>query len=117
MEICALIVCICETLSDIFKTAQPEMIEPYRGPQELDEVTGMFPVARLILSAIAGPMRGHRYPFDGGHFVLGRAATCRISIPSEGVSRVHARVEYGNVGYWLIPGKRSTAHVSTTLWC
>src|SRR5262245_48516650 len=65
----------------------------------------MFPVARLSLSLVAGPLRGRKFTFDGGPFVIGRAAGCTISIPSEGVSRAHARLEYGNGGYWLIPEK------------
>lgn len=65
----------------------------------------MFPIARLSLSATAGPVRGRRFMFDGGPFVIGRAPSCRISIASEGVSRVHARIDYGNGGYWLVPEK------------
>jgi len=75
----------------------------YHG--ERDELTGMFPSARLSLKAIAGPLRGQQFMFDGGPFVIGRAPTCTVPIPSKGVSRAHAKIEYGNGGYWLLPDK------------
>jgi len=37
--------------------------------------------------------------------VIGRAQSCTISIPSQAVSRAHARIEYANGGYWIIPEK------------
>src|SRR5256885_9131020 len=75
----------------------------YQGEQ--DELTTMAPAARLTLRAIAGPLRGNQFAFDGSPMVIGRAATCMIAIPSQGVSRHHARIEYSNGGYWLIPEK------------
>ena len=75
----------------------------YHG--ERDELTGMFPSARLSLKSIAGPLRGQQFMFDGGPFVIGRAPTCTVPISSKGVSRAHAKIEYGNGGYWLLPEK------------
>lgn len=65
----------------------------------------MVPVARLVLRTTAGPLRGQQFMFDGGVFVIGRAPTCTVSIPSQAVSRAHARIEYANGGYWIIPEK------------
>ncbi|MEO8551514.1 MAG: FHA domain-containing protein [Kofleriaceae bacterium] len=79
---------------------------PFPGTfDQREERTVMVPVARLVLRTTAGPLRGQQYTFDGGVFVIGRAPTCTISIPSQAVSRAHARIEYANGGYWIIPEK------------
>jgi hypothetical protein len=70
---------------------------------EQDERTVMVPSARLVLVVIAGPLRGHGFTFDGQPMVIGRSAQCTIAIPSSGVSRTHARIEYADGAYWLIP--------------
>src|SRR5580704_11626349 len=79
---------------------------PFPGsPREDDEHTVMVPLARMQLRAISGALRGRDFAFGGAPMVIGRAATCTISIPNHGVSRVHARIEYTDGGYWLIPEK------------
>jgi hypothetical protein len=79
---------------------------PFREEgREADEHTVMVPLARMHLRAISGVLRGRDFFFSGAPLVIGRAATCTISIPSHGVSRAHARVEYSDGGYWLIPEK------------
>ena len=70
-----------------------------------DEATVMVPLTRLSLSAISGPLRGRTFPFDGVEMVIGRAENCAVPIPSKGVSRHHARIEFQNGSYWLIPDK------------
>ncbi|HEY3802635.1 MAG TPA: FHA domain-containing protein [Kofleriaceae bacterium] len=70
---------------------------------EADERTAMVPSARLVLHAIAGPLRGHGFSFDGQPMTIGRSGQSTIAIPSSGVSRTHARIEYADGGYWLIP--------------
>jgi biotin carboxyl carrier protein len=70
-----------------------------------DEATVMVPLTRLSLSAISGPLRGGLFQFDGVEMVIGRAENCAVSIPSKGVSRHHARIEFQNGSYWLIPDK------------
>jgi predicted component of type VI protein secretion system len=72
---------------------------------EREERTVMVPVARMFLRATSGSLRAREFPFTGAPLVLGRAATCTISIPNHGVSRVHARVEYTDGDYWVIPEK------------
>jgi len=79
---------------------------PFPGTfDQREERTVMVPVARLVLRASAGPLRGQQFTFDGGPFVIGRAQNCTVSIPSQAVSRAHARIEYSNGGYWIIPEK------------
>lgn len=81
-------------------------IVPFPGTfDEREERTVMVPVARLVVRATAGPLRGQVFTFDGGPFVIGRGAKCTIAIPSQAVSRVHARIEFGNGSYWIIPEK------------
>ena len=79
---------------------------PFPGTfDQREERTVMVPVARLVLRTTAGPLRGQQFTFDGGPFVIGRAQSCTVSIPSQAVSRAHARIEYANGGYWIIPEK------------
>jgi len=72
---------------------------------EREELTTMFPVARLGLRTIAGPLRGQTFMFNGEQMIIGRAQDCDVCIASKGVSRHHARIEYGSGNYWLIPEK------------
>src|ERR1700733_14399975 len=69
------------------------------------EHTVMVPLARMQLRAISGALRGRDFAFAGEPLVIGRAATCSISIPNHGVSRLPPRIEYSDGGYWLIPEK------------
>ncbi len=77
---------------------------PFPGAfQGDDERTVMLPAARLALLATAGPLAGHRFAFEGEALTLGRSTDNSVTIPSAGVSRKHARIEYANGGYWLMP--------------
>jgi pSer/pThr/pTyr-binding forkhead associated (FHA) protein/biotin carboxyl carrier protein len=81
-------------------------IVPFPGTfDEREEHTVMVPLARLALRATAGPLRGQVFTFGSKPFVIGRAATCTIAIPSQAVSRTHARIEFSNGSYWIIPEK------------
>ncbi len=81
-------------------------IVPFPGTfDEREEHTVMVPLTRLALRATAGPLRGQVFTFGSKPFVIGRAATCMIAIPSQAVSRAHARIEFSNGSYWIIPEK------------
>jgi pSer/pThr/pTyr-binding forkhead associated (FHA) protein len=54
-----------------------------------------------FLVATAGPIQGKRIPITAEGIVLGREAGVDVVIPSEGVSRMHARVLLHNGAVWV----------------
>jgi len=73
-----------------------------------------------MLVATRGPLAGKRYPVSPEGLVLGRAETCDVPIPDQGVSREHARVMLHNAAVWVqdagsrngvyVNGKRVSRH-------
>lgn len=73
-----------------------------------------------MLVATRGPLEGKRYPVSSEGLVLGRAETCDVPIPDQGVSREHARVMLHNAAVWVqdagsrngvyVNGKRVSRH-------
>jgi pSer/pThr/pTyr-binding forkhead associated (FHA) protein len=54
-----------------------------------------------FLVATAGPIQGKRIPITAEGITLGREAGVDVVIPSEGVSRQHARVLLHNGAVWV----------------
>ena len=54
-----------------------------------------------FLVATAGPIQGKRFPITGEGITLGREGGVDVVIPSEGVSRQHARVLLHNGAVWV----------------
>jgi len=79
------------------------------------------PMDRIpMLVATRGPLAGKRYPVSSDGLVLGRADSCDVPIPDQGVSREHARVLLHNAAVWVqdsgsrngvyVNGKRVSRH-------
>jgi hypothetical protein len=54
-----------------------------------------------FLVATAGPIQGKRVPITPEGIILGRETGVDVVIPSEGVSRMHARVLLHNGAVWV----------------
>lgn len=54
-----------------------------------------------FLVATSEPLREQRFPVTAEGLILGRDDTCDVVIPSEGVSRQHARVLWHNGAIWV----------------
>jgi pSer/pThr/pTyr-binding forkhead associated (FHA) protein len=54
-----------------------------------------------FLVATAGPIQGKRVPITTEGIILGRETGADVVIPSEGVSRMHARVLLHNGAVWV----------------
>ena len=54
-----------------------------------------------FLVATAGPIQGKRIPITSEGIILGRETGADVVIPSEGVSRMHARVLLHNGAVWV----------------
>jgi pSer/pThr/pTyr-binding forkhead associated (FHA) protein len=54
-----------------------------------------------FLVSTTGPIQGKRFPITAEGITLGREAGVDVVIPSEGVSRLHARVLLHNGAVWV----------------
>jgi pSer/pThr/pTyr-binding forkhead associated (FHA) protein len=54
-----------------------------------------------VLVAVEGPLKGARYPVEGGGLSLGREDSCEVVIADPNVSRIHARLVLHNSAVWV----------------
>ncbi|MCO4763551.1 MAG: GGDEF domain-containing protein [Myxococcales bacterium] len=55
-----------------------------------------------VLTVLVGDMPGRMYRIEGNSVVLGRLPECEIQLSDDGVSRMHARIELGPLGFDVV---------------
>jgi len=93
--------------------AQPIIHDPpvspgYQRSPSNDSVQGPTnQVSRAYLDVVSGDLAGQRFVVTSDNFTIGRYHECHLQLNSDVVSRVHARLRFGQ-GAWYLQDREST---------